>query len=270
MPSPYQTEGGSCTVGSGMKTRARRYLVPGLTALLAASLAGNAWLVRLGNGYFRGTCEVRLDPAGLKTYASARAAPAPSAGKPVLALFGDSRALMWGEPAVDGYAVVNRGIGNQTTAQVLLRLDADLAPVRPAVVVVEAGVNDLKSIAELPARRAEIVADCEANLRTIVERCRGLGAEVVLLSVFRIGDVPFWRKPFWTEDVDAAVLEVNSFLRTLSGDRVVFLDVDPVLDDARGKIRPAYQYDFLHLAPPGYRALDDALAPVVRALPQPR
>jgi lysophospholipase L1-like esterase len=248
-----------------MRTRARRILLVALVVALAASLGANAYLVQRSNQYFRSTTEVRLDPAGLREWAAARAEPPPP-GKPVLVLFGDSRALMWGKPALDELAVVNRGVGNQTTAQVLLRLDADVAPLHPSVIVLEAGVNDLKGIAELPARRAEIVAECEANLRTLVARCRGLGATVVLTSIFAIGDLPVWRRPFWSDDVDVAVREVNAFLRTLAGGRVVFLDADPVLDDARGKIQPAYQYDFLHLDGEGYRALDAKLVPLVRTL----
>jgi lysophospholipase L1-like esterase len=247
-----------------MRTRARRALLPALAVALGASVAGNAYLLHRANAYFRATTEVRLDPAGLGEWAADRAAP--PQGKPVLVLYGDSRALMWGRPDVEGFAVVNRGVGNQTTAQVLLRLDADVAPLRPAVILVEAGVNDLKAIAELPERRAGIVADCEANLRTIVARSRGLGAMVVLASIFSIGDVPVWRSPFWSDDVDAAVREVNAFLPTLAGDRVVFFDAHPVLDDARGKLRPAYQYDFLHLDAEGYRALDAKLVPLVRGL----
>jgi lysophospholipase L1-like esterase len=251
-----------------MRTRGRRILLASLAIALGASLGANAYLVHRSNAYFRATTEVRLDPGGLRTWATERADPPPPAPptRRVLVFFGDSRALMWGVPAVDDLVVVNRGVGNQTTAQVLLRFDADVATLHPAVVVLEAGVNDLKSISELPERRAEIVADCEANLRVLVARCRGVGAAVVLTSVFAIGDVPVWRRPFWSDDVDAAVREVNTFLRTLAGDRVVFFDADPVLDDARGKIQPAYQYDFLHLDPQGYRALDTKLVPLVGTL----
>ena len=40
-----------------------------------------------------------------------------------------------------------------------------------------------------------------------------------------------------------------------------------VLDDDHGRIKPAYQLDFLHLVPAGYEALDEELLSVVRGLP---
>jgi len=206
---------------------------------------------------------------GLEVHAADRAKP-PPAGRPVLVLFGDSRAAMWPTPPeLTGYTVVNRGIGYQTTAQIALRIEADVAPLHPAVVVLEAGVNDLKEIADLPERRSQIVADCEANLRLIVERCRASGATVIVMSVFDIGDLPVWRRPFWSDEVPAAVREVNAFLPTLAGDHVLLLDSGAALDDDRGKVKPAYQLDFLHLVPAGYDALDARLVPLVRGLPAP-
>jgi lysophospholipase L1-like esterase len=163
---------------------------------------------------------------------------------------------------------VNRGISYQTTAQMMLRIDADMGQLHPAVVVVEAGVNDLKTIASFPERRAEIVADCEANLEWIVDRCRRAGATVVLVSVFSIGDLPLWRRPFWSSDVVAAVREVNAFLPRLTGDKVVLFDANAVLVDEHGDIRRAYQLDYLHLSSAGYVALNERLMPLVSALPR--
>jgi lysophospholipase L1-like esterase len=250
-----------------MIPRGRRRLPQALVGLaLAASLTANLLLVQSSNRYFATVSAVRLDPGGLKVYAAERARVT-SPTRPRLVLFGDSRALMWPAPgALDDFEVINRGIGNQTTAQILMRVDDDVAPLRPSVVVLEAGVNDLKSIAEYPERRDEIVASCEENYRHIVERCRALGARVVMVTVFGIGDVAFWRRPFWSNEVDAAVKQVNRFLPTLVGEQAVLLDADPVLDGEHGRILPAYQYDFLHLSPAGYTALDTRLIPVVRGM----
>jgi lysophospholipase L1-like esterase len=162
--------------------------------------------------------------------------------------------------------LVNRGIGYQTTAQIALRIDADLAPLHPAVVVLEAGVNDLKAIPSFPARRAEIVADCEANLARIVRRCTDMGAAVVLVTVFDIGSVSRWRTPVWSDDVAASIKDVNAFLHTLAGDRVVLLDSAALLDDDTGHIAPAFQLDYLHIAPAGYAALNGRLEPLLASL----
>jgi lysophospholipase L1-like esterase len=249
------------------KTSLRRVAVVTALAAFGVSVCLNAYLVRAAHDYYRDTAGVRLDPAGLKKYATERVAP--QAGSPLLVFFGDSRALMWSEPASPtGYRIVNRGIGQQTTAQMLLRVESDVARNHPAVVVIEGGVNDLKAIADFPARRGEIVADCEANLEHIVGRCRRGGATVVLATVFGIGDVSILRRPFWSREVALAVHEVNAFLARLAGDKVILLDADPVLADERGYIRQAYQLDHLHLSSAGYAALNQRLVSLLATLPK--
>jgi lysophospholipase L1-like esterase len=237
-----------------------------LAGLLVLSLGANALLARGALHYFADSLDLRLDPAGLKVYGGDRAKGSPAG--PVLLFFGDSRALMWSEPtSLAGFQVVNRGIGFQTTAQILMRVDSDVVPVHPSVVVLEAGVNDLKAIPQFPARRAEIVADCESNLERIVNALRRTGATVVVVSVFDIGDVDVWRRPFWSDDVSAAVREVNAFLPRLAGPSVHFFDAAPVLGGP-GRVEHQYQLDYLHLAPAGYRALDGRLVPLLAALPR--
>jgi lysophospholipase L1-like esterase len=244
----------------------RRIAVVALVAVLAVSLWVNAYLAQQALDYFRATQVLRLDPVGLKVYESDRAQATPE--DPALVFFGDSRAVMWPEPPqVAGYRVVNRGVGNQTTAQVLMRVDSDLVPLHPAIVVLEAGVNDLKAIPQLPEQRAQIVADCEANLQRIIDRCRQTGASVVVVSVFGIGDLPLWLRPFWSADVDVAIREVNAFLRRQASGKVTYFDADPVLGGS-GRIERAYQRDYLHLSSAGYEALNGRLLPLLGALPR--
>jgi lysophospholipase L1-like esterase len=219
--------------------------------------------------YYRQSNDVRLDPAGLRVYADERAAPPPPSDRPVLLFYGDSRALMWTAPSsLPDWTIVDRGVGHQTTAQILLRFDADVPRLHPAVIVLEAGVNDLKAIASFPERRAEIIATCEENLARLVARSRDLGATVILITVFAIGDVSLVRRPMWSDDVAVAVREVNVRVRKMAADKVVVFDADPVLDDARDKIRPPFQYDFIHISPAGYAALNEKLVPIVRGLPR--
>jgi lysophospholipase L1-like esterase len=85
--------------------------------------------------------------------------------------------------------------------------------------------------------------------------------------VFDIGDVALWRRPFWSDDVRAAVREVNAFLTGLAGDHVVLFDANAILDGEHGSIRSAYQIDYLHLTQDGYDALNRGLVPLLRSLP---
>jgi lysophospholipase L1-like esterase len=243
-------------------------IVFGLVAVLAAAFGIDVLLARIAIVYVHATDAVRLDPGGLKVYSENRAKE-DDGGLPVLELFGDSRAAMWTEPPnVPGYRVANRGIARQTTAQLLLRFDDDVTALHPAVVVFEGGINDLKTIAEFPERRAEILADCKANLTTIVARSRRAGAQVVLLTIFDVGDVPLWRRPFWSTDVEAAVREVNAFLPQLTNDKVILLDANSALEAGPGQIRHEFQLDYLHLTAAGYAALSAQLVPLVSSLPR--
>ncbi len=255
----------SATLSRPTATERTRLIILMLSVSLVASVGGNAYLVQVARGYEEGANSVRLDPGGLRIYASERTKP--RGADPVLVFFGDSRAAMWPAPALAaGYRVVNRGIGYQTTAQMLIRIDSDLVSLRPNVVVLEAGVNDLKTIADFPARRGEIVADCEAHLARIVQRCHDMGATVVLVTVFAIGDVAPWRAPFWSNDVRVAVRDVNAFLSSIVGERDVLFDANAVLVDAHGDVRRPFQVDYLHLSPAGYAALNEALQPVLSAI----
>lgn len=236
-----------------------------LAALLVAALIGDVALVRIAQGYFRKELGIRLDPAGLKVYAADRARPL--AGGPLLVFFGDSRAYMWPDPQEPtGFRIVNHGIGDQTTEQILLRVNEDAVSLHPSAVVVEAGVNDLKTIAEMPEQRTQIVADCEANLSRITERLASTGSTVILVSVFEIGDVSLLKRPFWSEDVSAAIREVNAFLATLAGPKVILFDANKVLDDGHGHVVHDYQKDYLHLVPAGYSALNAKLVSILATI----
>ncbi|MDB4993419.1 MAG: family lipolytic protein [Myxococcaceae bacterium] len=236
----------------------------GFVLLVSVGLA--IYFAHASNEHFKMSNELRLDPAGLAVYAAERAAPPPPADRPVLLFYGDSRALMW-TPTKDlpDWNIVDRGVGYQTTAQILLRFDTDVPLLHPAVVVLEAGVNDLKALVAFPERRAEIISTCVKNLTLLVARSRALGATVVLTTVFAMGDVSLLRRLQWSDDVAVAVREVNGHIRKMAADKVIVFDADPVLDEG-DKIRPAFQHDFIHISPAGYAALNERLVPIVRGL----
>ncbi|HXX66611.1 MAG TPA: GDSL-type esterase/lipase family protein [Polyangiaceae bacterium] len=244
---------------------ARRVAVAVAIALAAISVYLNVALGRAALRYYDAGEALRLDPAGLKAFAGDREKPAPI--EPLVVFFGDSRAFMWSAPtAPTGYRIVNRGISWQTTAQMLLRFDADVLSLHPQAVVIEAGINDLKMIARFPERRAEIVADCKANLERLVDRSVGIPATVVLVTVFDIGDVSLWRRPFWSDDVASAVHDVNAFLAKLARSNVIVFDANAVLEGSRGEIARGYELDYLHLSPSGYSALNSRLVPLLLTL----
>ncbi len=245
-----------------MMSSGRRRLLA-LLLLLALSIGLNVALGLRARGYYLELNRLALDPLGLGVFGSGAT---PEGDAALVVFFGDSRAAQWPAPEdLSSFRFLNRGIGNQTSAQILARFDAHIAPLRPDILVLQAGINDLKAIPLFPERKRAIVADCEQHLRQIVQRARAQGTVVILTTIFPVGPVPLERRPFWSDDVALAVEEVNAFLVTLQGPGVLLLDSHAILAE-NGAAREAFAHDTLHLNAQGYAALNRAL---VARLQQP-
>jgi len=208
--------------------------------------------------YYALVVEVQLDPLGLKSY------PTTAIGekeKPRVVILGDSRASAWPVPAFLNYdyQVVNRGIGGQTSAQVMGRFGWHVAHLQPDVVLIQLGMNDLKAIGLFPERREAIVASCKDNLTELVRLSREQGAVVVLSTIFPVGKVPLARRLVWSDEISEAVVEMNAYIRSLQAEGVVVFDAYALLVGEDGLVRPAYASDFLHLNAEGYVRLNSEL-----------
>lgn len=179
----------------------------------------------------------------------------------LVVFFGDSRARDWPAPAAAGFAFLNRGIGGNTTRQVLERIEEQIAPLNPRAILLQVGINDLKMIPLEPENRDAIVARCKDTIRDIVEKLAGLGASVILTTIFPTGEPPADR--VWSGEVAIAVVEVNAYLRSLAGGRVTLLDAHAALVGEDGKTLPGYSRDLMHLNNTGYARLNAMLAPVL-------
>lgn len=228
--------------------------------ILLLSLLANAgavwWITRL---YVEGNAS-RLDPLQLAVYPDA---PAKVPGKQRVVFFGDSRALSWPDPALEGFEFVNRGIGQQTSAQISLRFDQHVQPLHAEVLILQLCVNDLKTIPLFPERRDAIVMQCKQNLQAIIAKARAAGSRVLLTTVFPLGNVPLERSPFWSGEVAVAIREVNQFITAQQADGVDVLDTFSLLQGEPDLIRPEYSRDLLHLNATAYQVLNKALVGVL-------
>ena len=92
--------------------------------------------------------------------------------------YGDSITDVWlkvGGRFFPGKPYVNRGISGQTTPQMLVRLRQDVLDLRPAVVVILAGTNDIAGNTG-PETQAQIAG----YIKSMVELARANGIRVVL------------------------------------------------------------------------------------------
>jgi lysophospholipase L1-like esterase/uncharacterized protein YciI len=202
---------------------------------------------------------VAFDYGRLSRYASANtalAAPGPQEKRVVF--FGDSITDNWSKAGYGGFfpgrPYVNRGIGGQTTSQMLLRFRADVIALRPEVVVLLAGTNDIAGNAGPTSPEA-----IRANLATMAELARLHGIRVVMASLLPVSDDkknetgPLRR----TADRPPAAIEaLNRWIADYARDRGhVYLDYHSALAGADGRLLPALNDDGLHPNAAGYAVM---------------
>jgi lysophospholipase L1-like esterase len=233
--------------------------------LFGSSIVLNFLLFNQAKKYYFELNETRLDPVGLSYYLNSPGQHS-VANQSRVVFFGDSRAKAWIPPKISGYEFINRGISSQTSVQVIQRFTQDVRPLQPKVIIIQVGINDLKTIALFPDRKASIVANCRSNIEKIVKESRESGAIVILTTIFPVGDVPLERRPFWSDEVGQAVKDMNTYLTTLAGDRIIVFDAFSLLADRQGMMMSEYQIDELHLNVKGYEILNQGLVKQLEAI----
>ena len=238
-----------------------------LLGVLLGSVVLNYLLYERGRQYYLQLNATRLDPLGLSYYSTASGqGDLTSSELTGVVFFGDSRAANWTAPVLEGFEFINRGIGSQTSEQAAGRFERHVKPLQPEVVVVQVGINDLKTIPLFPGRKGVIIANCEGNIRRIVEWSTDMGAMVVPTTIFPLGEVPIERRPFWSDDVVLAIEEVNDYIRSLEEGEVIVFDAYSVLAGEDGMIKPEYSRDLLHLNVVGYERLNRKLVKILGGL----
>ena len=124
-----------------------------------------------------------VDWGGLTRYGSDNAElPKPKPGENRVVFLGDQITENW-HAFFSGKQYINRGIANQTTPQMLVRFHQDVVSLKPKVVVIQGGTNDLAGVTG-PATEGTM-AD---NFMSMVEIAKANGIRVVLASVTPVCD----------------------------------------------------------------------------------
>jgi lysophospholipase L1-like esterase len=123
------------------------------------------------------------DWGGLIRYGSEDAElPPPKPGENRVVFLGDDVTDLWGKggaPFFPGKPYLNRGIAGQTSAQMLVRFQQDVVALKPKVVVIQAGMDDLLVATE------GVTAD---NFMSMMDIARANAIRVVLASVTPVCD----------------------------------------------------------------------------------
>jgi lysophospholipase L1-like esterase len=203
---------------------------------------------------------VASDFGNLARYAGANAALEPAKpGETRVVFFGDSITDNWSKPEGGGFfpgkPYLNRGIGGQASSQMLLRYRADVIELRPAVVVILAGTNDVAGNAGRTTPEA-----IQSNLADMAELARVHGIRVVLASLLPISDdktdakgTPLNRS---TDRPPATLRALNEWLAAYArANGHVYLDYASAVSDARGYLRSELTGDGLHPNAAGYAVM---------------
>ena len=240
-----------------------------LMVLLIGSLGLNSYLFSKTKQYYWELNATRLDPLGLNAFPVGVGVDEGEMGVRTAVFFGDSRAAQWPNPdGLDGYRFYNRGIGSQTSVQVAARFQAHVAPLQPDIIIVQMCINDLKTIPLFPQNEQAIIQNCLANIDQVLAEAEQIGAEVILTTVFPVGDVPLERRIVWSPAIAEAVKTVNEHIRTKASSTVFIFDSYALLADAQNQLAPEFAYDELHLNDAGYVHLNTELVQFLNHSPQ--
>ena len=239
--------------------RVARPIATAFVALLVTAAVGPAFAQQpaaptpeqLAERHRAADSALRNDWAELARYRRANAelgAPAP--GEERVVFMGNSITDVWARyfPAMfPGKPYVGRGISGQTTPQMLVRFRQDVVALKPAVVVILAGTNDIAG--NTGPSTLEMIED---NLASMTEIAQANGIRVVLSSVLPVYDYA-WRPGLQPAPRIAAL---NAWMKSYAA-RVgaVYLDYYSAMVDARGGLRSDLTYDGVHPTEAGYRVM---------------
>ena len=192
-----------------------------------------------------------------------RTLPAPAPGERRVVFMGNSITDGWARhfPVMfPGKPYIGRGIGGQTTPQMLVRFRADVVALKPAVVVILAGTNDIAG--NTGPSTLEMIED---NLAGMTEIAQANGIKVVLSSVLPVFDYP------WRPGLTPApkIVALNAWMKAYAA-RVgaVYLDYHSAMRDDRDGLRAGLGDDGVHPNEAGYRIMaklaDAAIADALR------
>ncbi|WP_433909308.1 SGNH/GDSL hydrolase family protein [Sphingomonas yabuuchiae] len=190
--------------------------------------------------------------------------PAPVAGQPRVIFMGDSITENWASRAPDFFVKgrIGRGISGQTTSQMLLRFRQDVIDLKPAVVQIMAGTNDIAGNTG-PTTDAQV----QGNIMSMVQLAQANGIRVILASI-PPADHFEW-KPGLAPAPRIATLNawLQDYARRVGATYADYWSVLHVGD----ALNPAYGTDGVHPNAAGYAAMAPVADAAIRqALAKPQ
>ena len=195
---------------------------------------------------------VLKDWPNLARYHDDNAAIAPAAPGTVRVVFmGDSITDNWGRKYgkfFEGKPYINRGIGGQTTPQMLIRFRPDVIALKPQVVVILAGTNDIAGNTGVMTLEA-----IEDNLASMAELAKANNIRVVFASVMPVCD---YIRPQTARRPPEKIIALNAWIKDYAAkNNHVYLDYYSAMLDDKQMLRQEITDDGLHPNAAGYEII---------------
>lgn len=150
-----------------------------------------------------------------------------------------------------------RGIGGQTTYEMLARFQSDVVNLKPKYVVILAGTNDM-------ARNSGYISKehIVENIKSMCQIAKYNKIKPIVLSVLPVYEYP-WRKELGV--VADQIIELNSMIEEYTkADKVKFIDMHSVLKDERDGLPTSLSPDGVHLKPKAYEIMEEIILKAVK------
>ncbi len=217
------------------------------TKRTASTLAAPSW--QTGAYWSNFDYQLLVDFGDLARYRASdlRLGP-PAADQDRVVFMGDSITQGWNlQKYFPGKPYINRGISGQTTPQMLVRFRQDVINLRPKVVVILGGTNDLAG-----NTGPMTLEESEGDLMSMAQLAEANGIRVVLCSV--LPSVGFWWHP--GPDPAPKIAALNTWIKAYAAEkRYVYVDYYSAMKDAAGGLPRTLSKDGVHPLPAGFAVM---------------
>jgi acyl-CoA thioesterase-1 len=190
-----------------------------------------------------------------------------------IVFMGDSITDFWNlSKCFPGKLYVNRGISGQTTPQMLVRLFSDVIDLKPAVMVLLAGINDIAQ--NTGPQTAGMV---ENNIQAMTELAQCHGIKVILCSIMPVSDYPYLKQQKglidsniktikWTDSHPAGdIIKLNLWIEDYAAKvNAIYVNYFDVFVDEKGLLKESFSDDGLHPNDEGYKVMSKIIEAAIQ------
>ena len=174
----------------------------------------------------------------------------PSRNENRIVFMGNSITEGWGQLYPEYFSkksFINRGISGQTTPQMLIRIRPDVIDLKPVIVIILAGINDIAG--NTGPSTVKMICD---NIISMAELAKINGIKVILSSVLPAGGYP------WEPGINPSkkIIAVNKIINDYSkNNNMLYLDYYSSMVYDNDSLNPDYTYDGVHPNKSGYKIM---------------